>query len=175
MLKLIPVTERDRAFLIQAVSRIEKAEYVEEHVDQILWANQNFNVPTYYRNQGAPRFYIGGHADSRDVFLLEASSVMGSPVYIPAVLKQYMEKIQKDIKVNKFKAELAAPQGQPQGALERILRRMGFGREGCLKMEGFDPQTRQVTNAVILSYFPKSRRNVKEVSHGEQTQSHQAA
>lgn len=169
MVKLIPVTERDRLFLIQAVSRIEQAQYVEDHVNHILWANQNFQVPTYYRNQGTPTFYIGGHADSRDVFLLESSSVAGSPYYLPSVLRQYMAIIQKDIPVNKFKAELAAPQGQPQSALEKALRRMGFGREGCLKMEGFDPISRQVTNAVILSYFPNSRRN-REVPDDQQTE-----
>lgn len=168
MTKLIPVTERDTTFLIQAVSRIEKAEYVEGHVEQILWANANFNYATYYRNAGTPRFYIGGHADSRDVFLLEASSITGNPEFLPSVLKQYMELIQRNIKVSKFKAELAAPPGQPQSRLERALRRMGFGREGCLKMEGFDPVSREVTNAVILSYFPGSRRNTKGVPDGQQ-------
>jgi hypothetical protein len=168
--KLIPVTERDRVFLIQAVSRIEKPEYVEDHVEQIIWANANFTYPTYFRNAGQARFYIGGHADSRDVFLLEASSIGGNPEFLPTVLKQYMDIVQRSIKVNKFKAELAAPPGQPQSSLERALRRMGFGREGCLKMEGFDPVTREVTNAVILSYFPDSRRNTKGVPDGQQAE-----
>lgn len=169
MVKLIPITERDKLFLIQAVSRIEKAEYVEGHVDGILWANANFQHKTYYRNAGDARFYIGGHADSRDVFLLESSSVVGSADYLPRVLRDYMALILRDIKVNKFKAEIAAPEGKPQSTVERALRRMGFGREGCLKMEGFDPNSREITNAVILSYFPNSRRN-RETPDGQQAE-----
>lgn len=169
MVELIAVTRKDRAFLIQAVSRIERPEYVEDHVDMILSANEEYTHPTYYRNAGVATFYVGGHADSRDCFLLEASSVQGSPLYLPTVLRQYMGLMQRAMPINKFKAEIAAPQGQPQSSLEKALRRMGFGREGCLKMEGYDPVSRKLTNAVVLSYFPNSRKN-KEVSDGQQTQ-----
>lgn len=157
---LVPVTRADISFLRLAVSRIELPEYVDERVRKILAVNEAAVTPMFYRNPGVAKFYVGGWVDSRNVCTVETSSVGPSPVYIPSIFREFKNLIMAVIPVHKFKVEIATPPGCPAGALEKVLKRhMGFSREGCLKGEGFDPNTRTLTNAVVLAHFPGSRKN----------------